>query len=212
MEWNDMPDVEEIEVKGRKKKTERTPEEALKEGIYNRRCRLVLLSKADYSKFLLYLHDNETFFKTKMSEAEKEDMRRTCERAWSENQSQATMDDIDLFDRTFGYYVHPNVSRQVPVCDYNGIRRGENDPYKLPIDRQVAWFTDCLYQRFIEWIGNPDTIAKLRGHKELEERLMKAIDENRFRNHVMFRTHRGYDPKDEELFARALESVRTVDR
>lgn len=200
-------DAEEYKATNKtKKKVEKTPEEQLKEDIYNRRCNLVRYANCDYSKFIQYILDNEQFFKTKMPLAERECMRRTCDGAWTRYSFQATMQDIEIFDRVFGPYIDPRISKTIPVCGFDG-KIIDDDPYKLPIREQVSWFGNSTYESFWKWINNEDVQTKLFAHKELAFQVQRAIEDQIRRNYVMSKGRKGYEPSDDAVYSAIIKRM-----
>lgn len=179
-----------------KKRSEPTPEEKLKEEVYNRRCKLVRYSHVSYSRFLEYLRDNEDFFKKNLSNAEKENIRRvTCERAWTENSSVATIYDLELFDRVFGPSIDARASKTIPVygCDGNPM---DDDPKKYPIEKQLNWYGNSTYETFWNWVNDADTQSKLKGRKDLVDNYDKLVEEQIRHNYVMFKGRKEYEEQD----------------
>ena len=192
----DVAEVDELEVKGKKKKKELTPEEQIKEEIYNRRCKLVFHSHTSYSNFLEYIRANEEFFKKHLTNAEKENLRRvTCENALRDNYAVATMQDRELMDRVFGPYIDAKLSKTIPVYGYDGGPR-DDDPKKYPIDRQLNWYGNSSYETFWNWVNDADTQAKLKGRKDLLDNYDKIVEEQIRRNVVFFKGRKEYEESD----------------
>ena len=202
-------DAEEYRECNKSKKSSKLSDaDRLKEDIYNRRVKLVQLSRTNYFRFKEYLLANEEFFKHHLSDYDKECLRNTCEIAMSQFDYDVSFDDYKIYDRIFGYYIDPRKSRRIPV--YNERKPTDDSPYRLPIDKQVQWFYETTYEGFWKWISNPEIQDKLHYRNDLTDDLIKTIENNKKRNYEIVRGRRKYVPTDEETFTKVVGLTKEV--
>ena len=201
MDWNDIPEIEELEVK-KKRKVEQSPEDHLKEEAYKHQVRIVQLSQIDYARFIQYLLDNENFLKNNISDYNKECLRSTCQRAMERFSYDVSAGDSRIFDRIFGIYIEPKRSSRILVVGDN--KSLDNDPYKLQIAEQVKWFSQSSYERFWQWMNNEETQKKLASRPDLKERLQEVIESQICRNVVWFSGHKKFEESDRAVYESVL--------
>lgn len=199
-------DAEEYLAKNKNKKHEKSSEERLKEEIYNRRVKLVALSKtSQYHKFMSYLRENATFFKTNMNDADRECMRRTCQRAW-DNNSVSTADDLELFNKTFGPWVDPRKSKTIPV---NKVKE-YTEPVKT-VEEEIAYRSRGSYYAMWDFISNPKWQEQLKGRDDLYDKVKYMIDRAKENNEsVLPGKFKLYEPSDEEMYEKVLNLMKEV--
>ena len=196
-------DAEEYLAKNKNKKHEKSSEELLKEEIYNRRVKLVALSKTDYRKFIAYLTENATFFKTKMNDADRECMRRTCQRAWDEN-SISTIEELDLFNKTFGPWIDPRKSKTIPVFKVK-----EYEEPVMTIEEEIAYRSRGSYYAMWDFISNPKWQEQLKGRTDLYDKVKYMIDRAKENNEsVLPGKFKLYEPSDEEMYVKVLNLMK----
>ena len=101
------------------------------------------------------------------------------------------MEDNQLYDEVFGYLI--------PI-EYTA----PGQPARPRIERELRYFSNCTYERFYNWLANPETQKSINYHPAVKELLKKAIDEQKFKNVRVSDKHKGYEPEDEELFSKVL--------
>lgn len=187
------------------RKKGKSTEEQEQEILYKMRCRVVGLSH-NYSMMVDYIRKN-TGLLSQFDVTAKECMRRLCQESLEKYAIHYSQDDIRLFDSVFGAYIPANRSHTIyeDVSAYN-IR----DDTPRTLDEQVITYTNTTYQTFYEWISDPIIQAQLRERPDLILKVQKAIDMNRLHNFVPVynRGYREYQPEDEVLFSKVLESMR----
>lgn len=195
-------DAEEY-LKTNKKKSKKSDEEMLDEEIYRRRCKLVALSRVDYYKFRQYLLDNESFFKSKMTPADKECMRRTCQNAWDKS-VYSDIEDVEIFDRIFGRYIDPRKSETIPQYDSH-----ECKIVKMTIEEEIAFRSKGSYYAMWDFISNPEWQKKLKGRVDLYDKVKFMIDRAKENNDCIKRcVFKEYEPSDEEMYVKVLELMK----
>lgn len=187
------------------RKKGKSTEEQEQEILYKMRCRLVGLSH-NYPQMVDYIRKN-TGLLSQFDVTAKECMRRLCQESLERYARFYSQDDVRLFDSVFGAYIPVNRSHTIPVND--APYRGRDDTPKT-LDEQVVTYTNTAYQTFYEWISDPIIQAQLRERPDLIYKVQNAIDMNRLHNFVPVykRGYREYQPEDEALFSKVLESMR----
>ena len=187
------------------RKKGKSTEEQEQEILYKMRCRLVGLSH-NYPLMVDYIRKN-TGLLSQFDVTAKECMRRLCQESLEKYARFYSQDDVRLFDSVFGAYISANRSHTIFVDD--APYRGRDDTPKT-LDEQVVTYTNTAYQTFIEWISDPIIQAQLSERPDLIYKVQNAIDMNRLHNFVPVykRGYREYQPEDEALFSKVLESMR----
>ena len=190
--------------KANRKKCKST-EEQEQEILYKMRCRVVSLSH-NYSLMVDYIRENKGLL-SQFDVTAKECMRRLCQESMERYAMHYSQEDVRLFDSVFGAFVPANRSHTIFVHDV--IHGGYDDTPKT-LDEQVVAYTDTSYQTFFEWITNLTIQAQLRERPDLYHKVQNAIDMNRLRNFVPVygKGYREYQPEDEVIFSKVLESMR----
>lgn len=201
MDWSDIPEVEEIEVK--QKKPKKSDAEILEDEIYNRRVKLVKLAHSDYFKFKQYLLDNESFFKSKMKDADKECMRRTCQTAY-DNSCYAEIEDADIFNRIFGRWIDPRKSETIPTGE-----RHEPKEKPMTIEEEIEYRSRGSYYAMWDFISNPKWQEQLKGREDLYDKVKFMIDRAKENNESVLPQFKHYEPSDEEMYVKVLNIIRT---
>ena len=192
-------DAEEYLETNKKKQSKKSEEEILDEEIYKRRCKLVSLSRNDYYKFKQYLLDNESFFKSKMAQADKECMRRTCQNAWDKS-TYSEIGDTEIFDRIFGKYVNPHKSETIPLYDSR-----ERKMVKMTIEEEIDFRSKGSYYAMWDFISNPEWQEKLKGREDLYDKVKSMIDRAKENNDCVKRfVFKEYEQSDEEMYVKVL--------
>ena len=186
----------------RKKKSK---EEQELELIYNARCRVVSLSR-HYPQMVDYIRKNQHIL-SKMDTVGKECMRRTCQDSLIKHSRAYVYADEQLFDSVFGPLIPINRSRTI-FEDRTSV--GVRDDTPQTLDEQAVAYTHTAYHTFYEWIADPSIQAQLSERPDLYYQVQKAIDTNRMYNFVMVsgKGDREYQPEDDILFQRVLDSMR----
>lgn len=193
---------EDNDKKEQSKKQKKTPQEEFEDAVYKRRCELVRLSKSsDFTRFMSYLRENERTF-SKMEQADKECMRRTCQRA-IDNSSSSTSEDIEYCDRVFGRFIE--ASRSMTA---NGIDQHEYKEPKMTLEEEIAYRSRGSYYAMWDFISNPEWQRKLKGRTDLYDKVKFMIDRAKKENYAVTSSMKRYDPSDEETFRKVLESMR----
>lgn len=199
-------DAEEYLEQNKSKKKEKTDEELLEEKIYERRCQLVKLSKTDYHKFINYLLEFENFFKTKMKDADKECMRRTCQMAWEIHNIQADLEDLEIFNRIFGPYIDIRKSKTVPIPD---TQSHDRDKTPKTIEEEIRYRSLGTYYAMWDFITNPEWQEKLKGRTDLHDKVKFMIDRAKENNEcAIYGKFKTYEPSDEEVFEKVLNLMK----
>ena len=186
-----------------KGKNQKTDDEILKEEIYNRRVKLVAFAHSDYFKFKQYLLDNESFFKSKMNDADKECMRRTCQTAY-DNSCQAEIEDVDIFNRIFGRWIHPSKSETIPTGE-----RHEPKEKPMTIEEEIAYRSLGTYYAMWDFITNPEFQEKLKGRTDLYDKVKFMIDRAKENDDcAVYGKFKTYEPSDEGMYVKVLESMK----
>ena len=196
-----LGEIEDIEKP--KGKNHKTDEELLEEKIYERRCQLVKLSKTDYHKFIDYLLEFENFFKTKMKDADKECMRRTCQTAY-DNSNYAEFEDTQIFNRIFGRWVDPCKSESIPIIEsYEPKEKG------MTIEEEIAYRSRGTYYAMWDFISNSEWQEKLKGRADLYDKVKFMIDRAKEENEcVVHGKLKSYEPSDEEMYEKVLNLMK----
>lgn len=187
------------------RKKGKSTEEQEQEILYKMRCRVVGLSH-NYSMMVDYIRKN-TGLLSQFDVTAKECMRRLCQESLEKYATHYSQDDVRLFDSVFGAYVPANRSHTI----YEGAPiHSVRDDTPRTLDEQVVTYTNTAYQTFYEWISDPIIQAQLRERPDLIYKVQNAIDMNRLHNFVPVykRGYREYQPEDEALFSKVLESMR----
>ena len=129
-------------------------------------------------------------FKFHLSVADKEVLRNVCNEA-KLGSRESKIEDNELYDEVFGYLI--------PI-EYTA----PGQPTIPRIERELRYFSNCTYERFYNWLANPETQKKINYHPAVKELLKKAIEEQKFKNARVSDKHKGYEPEDEELFRKVL--------
>lgn len=187
------------------RKKGKSTEEQEQEILYKMRCKVVGLSH-NYPQMVDYIRKN-TGLLSQFDVTAKESMRRLCQESLEKYARNYSQEDIRLFDSVFGTYIPANRSHTIFVDD--APYRGRDDTPKT-LDEQVVTYTNTAYQTFYEWIADPIIQAQLRERPDLIHKVQNAIDMNRLHNFVPVynRGYREYQPEDEALFSKVLESMR----
>lgn len=197
-------DAEEYFNKNKSKKKEKTDEEILDEEIYSRRCKLVKYAHSDYFKFKEYLLNNESFFKSKMAQPDKECMRRTCQTAY-DNTYSAEYEDIQIFDRIFGRYIDPRKSETIPTTE-----RHEPTERKMTMEEEIAYRSKGTYYAMWDFISNPEWQERLKGRADLYDKVKYMIDRAKENNDYVTINMKRYEPSDEDMYVKVLNMMREV--
>ena len=184
------------------KKRKKTPQEESEDTLYQRRCELVRLSKAsDFSRFMSFLRENERVF-YKMEQADKECMRRTCQRA-IDNSPSSKSSDIEYCDKVFGRFIEVSRSRTA-----NDNSQHEHKEPKMTLEEEIAYRSRGSYYAMWDFISNPEWQRKLKGRTDLYDKVKFMIDRAKKENYAVTSSMKRYDPSDEETFRKVLESMR----
>lgn len=191
--------------KANRKKGKKSTEEQEQEILYKMRCRLVSLSH-NYSLMVDYIRENKGLL-SQFDVTAKECMRRLCQESMERYAMYYSQEDARLFDSVFGAFVPANRSHTIFVHD---VIHSVYDDTPKTLDEQVVAYTDTAYQTFYEWIADPIIQAQLRERPDLYHKVQNAIDANRLHNFVPVygKGYREYQPEDEVLFSKVLESMR----
>jgi len=195
-------DAEEYFNKNKSKKKEKTDEEILDEEIYNRRCKLVKYAHSDYFKFKEYLLNNESFFKSKMAQPDKECMRRTCQTAY-DNAYSAEYEDIQIFDRIFGRYIDPRKSETIPTTE-----RHEPVERKMTIEEEIEYRSRGSYYAMWDFISNPEWQERLKGREDLYDKVKYMIERAKENNDYVTVNMKRYEPSDEDMYVKVLNMMK----
>ena len=187
------------------RKKGKSTEEQEQEILYKMRCRVVGLSH-NYSMMVDYIRKN-TGLLSQFDVTAKESMRRLCQESLEKYAIHYSQDDVRLFDSVFGAYIPANRSHTIyEDASVHNVR----DDTPRTLDEQVITYTNTAYQTFYEWISDPIIQAQLRERPDLIYKVKNAIDMNRLHNFVPVynRGYREYQPEDDALFSKVLESMR----
>lgn len=196
-------DAEEYLKNNKTHKNEKTDEQLLDEEIYKRRCKLVQLAHSDYFKFKEYLLNNESFFKSKMKDADKECMRRTCQTAY-DNSKCAEIGDTQIFERIFGRWIDPRKSDTIPVSD----EQVHKEKAKT-IEEEIKERSCGSYYAMWDFISNPVWQDRLKGRIDLYDKVKFMIDRAKENNDcVVYGKFKTYEPSDEEMYVKVLELMK----
>lgn len=187
------------------RKKGKSTEEQEQEILYKMRCRVVGLSH-NYSLMVDYIRKN-TGLLSQFDVTAKESMRRLCQESLEKYATFYSQDDVRLFDSVFGAYIPANRSHTIyEDASVHNVR----DDTPRTLDEQVVTYTNTAYQTFYEWISDPIIQAQLRERPDLIHKVQNAIDMNRLHNFVPVygKGYREYQPEDDVLFSKVLESMR----
>lgn len=185
-----------------KKKAKKSDSEILDEDIYARRCKLVKLAHSDYYKFKEYLLNNESFFKSKMAQPDKECMRRTCQTAYDRS-SYADYDDLQIFDRIFGRWVDPRKSDTIPIT-----QQIVHEKNKKSVEEEIKERSCGTYYAMWDFITNPEWQEKLKGRADLYDKVKFMIDRAKDENYAVVPSMKRYEPTDEIIIEKVLEMMK----
>lgn len=130
-------------------------------------------------------------FKYHLSVEDKEVLRNVCNEAKMKSR-ESKIEDNQLYDEVFGYLIPTEYT--VP-----------GQPARPRIERELQYFSNCTYERFYQWLSNPETQKKIAYHPAVKEKLKRTIEEQKFKNFRLSDKHKGYEAEDEELFRKVLE-------
>lgn len=196
MDSNDF-DVEELETNVRKKKPKKSLEEEFQELLYERRCKLVALSRTnDISKFIMFLKENEHIF-SKMNECDRECMRRVCESILTKSYH-TTVNDIEYCNKIFGNYIDPRNSHTI----YESGRT--NFECRMTLEEEIASRSKGTYYAMWSFITNPEFQEKLKGRTDLYDEVKYMIDRAKKENEAVSINFKRYEPSDEEMYVKVL--------
>lgn len=187
------------------RKKGKSTEEQEQEILYKMRCRVVGLSH-NYPMMVDYIRKN-TGLLSQFDVTAKESMRRLCQESLEKYAIHYSQDDVRLFDSVFGAYIPANRSHTIyEDASVHNVR----DDAPRTLDEQVVTYTNTAYQTFYEWISDPIIQAQLRERPDLIHKVQNAIDMNRLHNFVPVygKGYREYQPEDDALFSKVLESMR----
>ena len=201
--FDDFPDDDFIETERQKKKPKKSSEDEFQELLYNKRCHLVKLSKtSEFAKFMEFLRENEHIF-AKMNDADKECMRRTCQRALDSSYA-STIDDIQYCNKMFGPYIDVRRSKRVPVFG----KKEEHQEPKMTLEEEIAYRSRGSYYAMWDFITNPEFQDKLKGRTDLYDKVKYMIDRAKTNNEAILPQFKTYEPLDEEMYVKILELMK----